>query len=90
VGSLTADETRRLILQAVSEESIQEDACGHVLELYRMSEGNPRILEELLIELAARQYKMDSSFGLNLLALDRQIHEIDLSIKSTGSVLQKK
>jgi SH3-like domain-containing protein len=84
VRPLTADETRQLILEAVEEGNIQEDACGHVRELYRMSAGNPRILEELLIELAARQYKMDSSFGLNLLALDRDIHEIDLAIRATA------
>jgi SH3-like domain-containing protein len=76
VGPLTADETRRLILQAANEGNIQTDACGHVRELYRMSCGNPRLLEELLIELAARQYKIDSSFGLGLLDLDRRIHEI--------------
>jgi len=40
--------------------------------------------------LAAREYKMESGFGLNLLDLDRRIHEIDLSIKSTGDLLQKK
>jgi hypothetical protein len=76
IGPLTADETRRLIFQAANEGNIQEDACGHVRELYRMSGGNPRLLEELLIELAAREYNIDSSFGLELLDLDRRIHEI--------------
>ena len=49
-----------------------------------MSQGNPRLLEELLIELAAREYKMDGSFGLNLLALDREIHEFDLAVKAAA------
>ena len=49
-----------------------------------MSRGNARILEELLVELAAREYKMDSSFGLNLLALDREMHELDLAIKAAA------
>jgi hypothetical protein len=34
--------------------------------------------------LGARKYKIDSSFGLDLLELDRRIHEIDLSIKATA------
>jgi AAA ATPase domain len=76
LGPLTAEETGQLILQAANEGHIQEDACGHVRELYRMSQGNPRILEELLIELAARDYNIESSFGLHLLDLDRRIHEI--------------
>ena len=49
-----------------------------------MSGGNPRILEELLIELGARKYKIDGSFGLDLLDLDRRIHEIGLSIEATA------
>ena len=36
------------------------------------------------MQLAARQYKINSSFGLNLLDLDRRIHEIDVSIKATA------
>jgi hypothetical protein len=76
LGPLTAEETGQLILQAANEGHIQEDACGHVRDLYRMSQGNPRVLEELLIELAARDYNIDSSFGLHLLDLDRRIHEI--------------
>lgn len=81
---LDSDETRMLIEQAVEQGNIQPDARVHTDELHRMSGGNPRILEELLIELAARQYKIDSSFGLDLLDLDRRIHEIDLAVKATA------
>lgn len=35
---------------------------------------NPRVLEELLIELAAREYRLENSFGRKLLDLDRRIH----------------
>jgi len=49
-----------------------------------MSGGNPRILEELLIEIAVRRSKTDDAFGLDLLDLDRRIHEIDLSIRATA------
>ena len=55
-----------------------------------MSQGSPRILEELLIELAAREYKMNSEFGLNLLAIDREIHEIDVAIKAAAETTAKK
>jgi hypothetical protein len=90
IAPFTQAETSALVRHAVAEGNIQADAYEHIGELHRMSGGNPRLLEELLIELAAREYRMDSDFGLNLLEIDRQIHEIDLSIKSTGSVLQKK
>ena len=82
IPPLKAAESRRLILQAVAQKNIQPDVRQHIRELHRMSQGNPRMLEELLIELAAREYKMDGSFGLSLLALDREIHEFDLAIKA--------
>ena len=84
IPPLKPAETRRLILEAVAAGNIQSDARKHIRELHRMSEGVPRILEELLIELAAREYKMDSSFGLDLLALDRDIHELDLAVKAAA------
>jgi hypothetical protein len=84
VPPLTFPEAQRLISAAIEAGNIQDDACGYARNLYAMSEGNPRILEELLIELAAREYKMDSSFGLDLLALDREIHEVDLAIKAAA------
>ena len=55
-----------------------------------MSGGNPRILEELLIELAAREYEIDSSFDLDLLDLDRRIHEIDAAIKAVTEAPARK
>lgn len=81
---LTEIETRVLIDEAAAQGNIQADARKHAHELHRMSGGNPRILEELLIELAAREYNIDSSFGLDLLDLDRRIHEIDLSMRATA------
>jgi hypothetical protein len=55
-----------------------------------MSSGNPRILEELLIELAARDYNIDSSFGPNLLDLDRRIHEMQLAAKAAAAAPTRK
>jgi hypothetical protein len=84
ISPLTETETRMLVDEAVAQGNIQEDARKHVSELHQMSGGNARILEELLIELGERKHKIDSSFGLNLLNLDRRIHEIDLSIRATA------
>jgi hypothetical protein len=50
----TAEDTGQFILEAIAEGNIQPDAGEHLDELHRMSAGNPRVLEELLIELASR------------------------------------
>jgi hypothetical protein len=73
VPPMTLVEISALIGNAVASGRIQADARQHSVDLYRLSEGVPRALEELLVELAARNYKMDGSFGLHLLELDRQI-----------------
>jgi hypothetical protein len=73
---LTRLETATLIENAVARGNIQADAREHIAHLYSISKGVPRVLEELLIELAARRYKMDSNFGRHLLDLDRRIHEL--------------
>lgn len=82
LGPLSLRETTALIEAAVDARQVQADARRHIRDLHRMSEGIPRTLEELLIELAHREYKIDSSFGLGLLNLDRRIHEIDLAVKA--------
>ena len=73
---LTRIETSALIENAVAQGNIQADARKHIAYLHRLSKGVPRLLEELMIELATRKYKIDSSFGWHLLELDRRIHEI--------------
>jgi AAA ATPase-like protein len=90
MSPLTALETRAIVEQAVVKGNVQADARAHADELHRMCGGNPRILEELLIELAAREYKIDNSFGLDLLDLDRRIHEIDLAIKASAEAPARK
>ena len=77
-------ETRRLIDEAVAQRRIQASARAYASELHRMSGGSPRIVTELLMQLAARRYEINSSRGLSLLDLDRRIHEIDVSIKATA------
>jgi len=73
---LTRIETSALIENAVAQRNIQADAGEHTAYLHQLSKGVPRILEGLLIELAARKYRMDSFSGRHLLELDRRIHEI--------------
>ena len=89
LGPLSLRETTTLINAAVADGNVQVDARLHNNELHRISRGNPRLLEELLIELAAREYVMDSSFGLNLLELDRQIHEVATQTAATLGLNQQ-
>ena len=72
-------ETRVLVEASADAGHIQADAKAHMADLHRLSKGNPRLLEELLIELAARHYEMDTPFGRQLLNLDRRIHELALA-----------
>ena len=81
---LTPAETRAIVEQAATLGNIQADAQAHADQLHRMCGGSPRILKELLIELGTRRYRIDGAFGLDLLELDRRIHEIDLSIRATA------
>jgi hypothetical protein len=81
---LTKIETLMLIDEAVARGNIQANARAHGSELHRISGGSPRILAELLVQLAAREYNVDSSLGLHLLDLDRRIHQLGLSIKATA------
>jgi hypothetical protein len=83
IPPLTLTETQTLINEAIKTNNIQADTRRHIRELYRLSKGNPRFLEELLIELSARHYRMDSH-GVDLLALDRKIHELETSIKAAA------
>jgi hypothetical protein len=74
---LTLNEARALVEAAVDSGNIQPEARNYVSQIYRLSKGMPRILEELLIEMATRRYKMGTSFGMHLLDLDRQIQEFN-------------
>jgi len=86
VAPLTLLETRGFVEQAVARRNIQADARAHADELHRLSGGNPRILEGLLIELTAREYRIESPFGLDPLDLDRRIREVDLATKESVDV----
>lgn len=74
--TLSTEETKALVQASTEQGHIQPTAVAHALTLHRMAKGNPRLLEELLIELSARHYRMDSDFGRGLLDLDRRISEL--------------
>ncbi|MFY9983894.1 MAG: AAA family ATPase [Chthoniobacterales bacterium] len=78
---LTLNEARALVEAAVDSGNIQPEARDYVPQIYHLSKGMPRILEELLIEMATRKYKMGTAFGMHLLDLDRQIQEFNLGVQ---------
>jgi len=93
IPPLAKSETSALVENAVAQGTIQPDARRYTAQLHRISRGVPRVLEELLTELAARKYKMDTSFGWDLLKLDRHIRELaqrrtDLSRAQTKNKTQ--
>lgn len=60
------------------------------IELHRLAKGNPRILEELLVELSSREYRLDEAFDRKLLDLDRRIHNAaDLASAQVTDHLRK-
>jgi hypothetical protein len=78
IPPLSRVETSALIENAVAQGYIQGDAREHIADLHRLSRGEPRRLEELLLELAARRYEINSPAGWRLLEIDRRIQEIAL------------
>lgn len=77
--ALSVAETRALVEASAEAGHIQQDAAEHIATIHRLSRGNPRLLEELLIELSARHYEMDKPFGRQLLDLDRRICELTVA-----------
>jgi hypothetical protein len=74
LGPFSPKETAAFLQSAISAGQSPPLPRDHISQLHRLSKGNPRLLEELLIELAAREYRLENSFGRKLLDLDRRIH----------------
>jgi type II secretory pathway predicted ATPase ExeA len=81
----TESEAAHLIEVAVNSGVIQPDAVLHCADLYRISRGLPRTLQELIAELATRKYNMNSASGLRLLELDRRIRKLDKCARPVSS-----
>jgi hypothetical protein len=69
-------ETQKLVAAAVRENTVPEKTLGIVDWLHRRAEGNPKIICELLAEIARGHYDLNNFHSLRLLDLDRRIHEI--------------
>jgi AAA ATPase domain len=89
LSALTLRDVRVLVAGAVDLGNIQAEACNYVSQIYRLSKGVPRILEELLIEMGVRKYKMNTAFGTHLLDLDRRIQELNLGGATQIGPVQK-
>lgn len=74
LGPFTARETNAFLDQAAKRNPALHLTSVQKTQLHRLAKGNARVLEELLIELGAREYQLDESFDRKLLDLDRRIH----------------
>ena len=74
LGPLAPNETATFVEAAVNSGRLPQMSRNQISRLHRLAKGNPRVLEELLIELASREYQLDESFDRKLLDLDRRIH----------------
>jgi hypothetical protein len=75
LSPLKKSDTRILVSQVIASGALHSDILNHVDALYRISKGSPRLLEQLLTELSARQHNIGTSFRRSLLALDRRFSE---------------
>jgi hypothetical protein len=78
----TRADIRSFLNAAVAKRAIQSELLAQTTRFHHLSRGNPRILQELLIELRARSYNITSSSGCKLLALDREIRKLQLCKKA--------
>jgi hypothetical protein len=74
LGPFSLNETAALIKNTISAGRLPTLSRNHVSRLHSLAKGSPRVLEELFIELASREYELDDSFDRTLLDLDRRIH----------------
>jgi hypothetical protein len=84
LGPLSPKETRVLLEATINAGRLPRSSRNHYPQLHRLSKGNLRVLEELLIELASRDYRLEDPFGRRLLDLDRRIHNFT-AIARAGS-----
>jgi len=69
-------ETQKLVESAVGKQVVPEKTLEIVGWLHHRSAGSPKILCELLTEIARGHYDLGHPHGLRLLNLDRHIHEM--------------
>jgi hypothetical protein len=69
-------ESRILVEAAIRGSHVPEKTLDVVDWLHRRSAGNPKILRDLLMEIAHGHYNLSNTHALQRLDLDRRIHEI--------------
>ena len=69
-------ETQMLVELAARGGSVPADTLNIAAWLHRRAAGNPKILCELLEEIARGHYDLSNAHALRLLNLDRRIHEL--------------
>ena len=69
-------ETQKLVASVVHQKVVPEKALDIIGWLHHRSAGCPKILCELLTEIARGRYDLGNPHGLQLLDLDRHIHEM--------------
>jgi hypothetical protein len=78
-------ESRLLVESAIRNGQVPERTLGVCGWLHRRSAGNPKILCELLTEIAHGHYDLSNSHALQRLDLDRRIHEIFPAATNNGA-----
>jgi hypothetical protein len=69
-------ETQKLVASAVRQKVVPENTLEITGWLHHRSAGSPKILCDLLTEIAHGHYDLGRRHGLRLLDLDRHIHEL--------------
>ena len=78
-------ESLLLVEAAVRARMVPADTLNIVEWLHRHAAGNPKILCELLTEIARGHYDLDNPHSLRLLDLDRRIREIFPAASNNGA-----
>lgn len=73
LGPITPSESATIIRTAVAMGRLPSTANDHKADLHRLARGNPRALEELLLEMSSHEYRLEALFDRKLLTLDRRI-----------------
>jgi hypothetical protein len=78
-------ETVTLVQAAVRSGSVLADTLKIAEWLHRHAAGNPKVLCELLEEIARGHYDLSNPLALRRLDLDRRIHEIFPAARAFGA-----
>lgn len=71
---ISPTDTGAIVRAAINQCRFPKLADRQIAQLHLIAGGNPRTLEELLIELSSREYRLENAFDRKLLELDRLIH----------------